>query len=47
MITAYGTLKGFKVTRMYRKGQFACWYPEEGVRGEVRLINRQFSIYEA
>jgi len=47
MKTAYATLKGFEVMRKFRKGQFACWYPGEGVRGEVRLINRQFSIYEA
>jgi transposase-like protein len=45
MKTAYTTLKGFEVMRMFRKGQFACWYPGEGVIGEVRLINRQFGIY--
>ncbi len=47
MKTAYATLKGFEVMRMFRKGQFAGWYPGEGVRGEVRLINRQFGIYGA
>jgi hypothetical protein len=30
---------------MFRKGQFACWYPGEGVKGEIRLINKEFSIY--
>ena len=47
MKSAYATLKGFEVMRMFRKGQFACWYPDEGVMGEVRLINRQFGIYGA
>jgi hypothetical protein len=32
MKTAYATLKGFEVMRMFRKGEFACWYPGEGVR---------------
>jgi transposase-like protein len=25
----------------------SIWYPDEGVMGEVRLINRQFGIYGA
>jgi len=45
MKTAYSTLRGLEVMRMFRMGQFACWYPGEGVRGEVRLVNRQFGIY--
>jgi transposase-like protein len=32
MKTAYATLKGFEVMRMFRKGHFACWYPGEDVR---------------
>ena len=47
MKSAFATLKGFEVMRMFRKGQIACWYPDEGVMGEVRLINRQFGIYGA
>ncbi len=47
MKSAYATLKGFEVVRVFRRGQFAGWYPGEGVRGEVRLINRQFGIYGA
>ncbi len=31
MKTAYATLKGFEVMRMFRKGQFAGWYPGEDV----------------
>jgi IS6 family transposase len=45
MKTAYATPKGFEVMRMFRKEQFACWYPGEGVKGEIRLINKEFSIY--
>jgi hypothetical protein len=47
MKSAYATLKGFEVMRMFRKGQFAAWYLGEGVMGEVRFINRQFGIYGA
>jgi transposase, IS6 family len=49
MKTAYATLKGFEVMRMFKKRQFDCWYPAHGgatgVAGEVRLINHQFGIY--
>ena len=48
MKTAYATLKGFEVMRMFRKGQFNGWYRahgDEGVTGEIRLINRQFGVY--
>ena len=31
MKTAYATLKGFEVMLMFRKGQFAGWYPGEDV----------------
>ncbi len=47
MKSAYATLKGFEMMRMFRKGQFARWYPDQGVMGEVRPINRQFGIYGA
>jgi transposase, IS6 family len=46
MKTAYATLKGFEVMRMFRKGQFDAWFQgAEGITGEIRLINRQFGIY--
>jgi len=35
---AYATIKGFEVMRALRKGQ-------EGIMGEVRLIEKQFGIY--
>jgi transposase-like protein len=50
MTTAYATLKGFEVMRMFKKRQFAAWYSSfgldvKGVTGEIRLINQQFGIY--
>ena len=45
MKTAYATIKGFEVMRMFKKGQFNAWVSEESVLGEIRLINRQFDVY--
>jgi transposase, IS6 family len=45
MKTAYATLKGFEVMNALRKGQAAPWRYDDGVMGEVRLINRQFGLY--
>jgi transposase-like protein len=45
MKTAYATLKGFEVMNALRKGQAVLWRYNDGVMGEVRLLNRQFSIY--
>ena len=45
MKTAYATLKGFEVMRMFRKRQFDPWLKERNVRGEIRLINEAFNIY--
>lgn len=44
--TAFATIKGFEVMRMFRKGQFNKWIWEENdLLGEIRLINNQFGIY--
>ncbi|MBW8308718.1 MAG: transposase [Candidatus Paracaedibacteraceae bacterium] len=43
--TPYAALKGFKLMRMFKKGQLHLWYYEQGILGEVRLIERQFGIY--
>lgn len=43
--SAYATIKGFEVMRMFRKGQMNIWLQGKGVIGEVRLINNQFGIY--
>lgn len=46
MRTAYATIKGFEVMRMFRKGQFDAWFRgDPPLMGEIRLINRQFGIY--
>ena len=44
MKTANATLKGFEVMRALKKGQAALWQYQEGVRGEVRLVERAFGI---
>ena len=45
MKTAYATIKGFEVMRMFRKGQMNAWLYGQGLIGEIRLIERQFGIY--
>jgi IS6 family transposase len=44
MKTAYATIKGFEVMRMFKKGRFDFWLKETGVKGEVMFINRLFDI---
>ena len=43
MKTAYATIKGFEVMRMFKKGQFKIWI--YGTRNEILFINKQFSLY--
>jgi len=45
MKTAYATIKGFEVMRMFKKGQLDRWKYGQGLKGEIRLINEQFGIY--
>jgi len=45
MKTAYATIKGFEVMRMFKKRQFIPWMYDKNVVGEVRLINEMFEIY--
>ena len=40
--TAYATIKGFEVMRMFRKGQMDLWCYGQGIAGEVRLVQSQF-----
>ena len=47
MKTAYATIKGFEVMRMFRKGQMNAWISDQGLIGEIRLIDSQFGIYTA
>jgi len=43
--TAYATIKGFEVMRMFKKGQMDLWKYGQGLKGEICLVNRQFSVY--
>ncbi|HRB28863.1 MAG TPA: IS6 family transposase [Nitrosomonas sp.] len=45
MKTAYATIKGFELMRMFKKGQREIWKYGRGLTGEIRLIERQFGIY--
>ena len=45
MKTAYATLKGFEVMHALKKGQAKPWQYQDGIMGEVRLIERNFEIY--
>ena len=47
MKTAYATIKGFEVMRMFRKGQMNAWISDQGLIGEIRLIEKQFESYTA
>jgi transposase-like protein len=43
--TAYATIKGFELMRMFKKGQLDIWKLGQGLTGEIWLIERQFGIY--
>ena len=45
--TAYATIKGFEVMRAFKKGQMDIWKYDQGVIGEIRLIERQFGVYSS
>jgi transposase, IS6 family len=45
MKTAYATIKGFEVMRMFKKGQFAPWIDAIGGGTEAHFINRLFGLY--
>ncbi len=45
--TAYATIKGFELMHMFRKGQMDAWKYGQGLIGEIRLIERQFNVYNA
>ncbi len=44
MKSAYATIKGFEVMRALKKGQARPWRYQEGIMGEVRLIERNFGL---
>lgn len=43
MKTAYATIRGFEIMRMFKKGQFNVWM--YGNRNEVSFINQLFGVY--
>jgi transposase, IS6 family len=45
MKTAYATIKGFEVMRMFKKGQFSLWIEAVGGGNEARFIDRLFGLY--
>ncbi len=45
MKTAYATIKGFEVMRMFKKGQFDLWKYGQGLQGETRLITNNLLDY--
>ena len=47
MKTAFATIKGFEIMRMFKKGQLDMWKYGQGLIGEIRLIERQFGVYSA
>lgn len=44
MKTAYAIIKGFEVMRMFKKDQLDIWKYDQGVMGEIRLVNQPFGI---
>jgi hypothetical protein len=44
MKTAYATIKGFEVMRMFKKGQFTPWIEATAGGTEAHFINRLFGI---
>jgi len=45
MKTAYATIKGFEVMRIFKKGQMRVWQQLPGIKGEVWLVEKQFGIH--
>jgi transposase-like protein len=48
MKTAFATLRGFELMRIFRKGQLKSWHTcscSPGTQAEICLINKQFGIY--
>ena len=38
MKSAYATIKGFELMRMFKKGQFSAFQYNQGTKGEIQLI---------
>lgn len=44
MKTAYATIKGFEAMRSLKKGQGSAYRIQDGITGEVRLVERCFNL---
>jgi IS6 family transposase len=45
MKTAYATIKGFEIMRMFKKGKFDLWKYGQGINGEIRIITDNLLTY--
>jgi len=45
MKTAYATIKGFEIMRMFKKGRFDLWKYGQGIQGEIRIITDNLLAY--
>jgi transposase-like protein len=45
MKTAYATIKGFELMRMFKKGKFELWKYGQGIKGEIRIITDNLLAY--
>lgn len=45
MKTAYATIKGFELMRMFKKGRFDLWKYEQGVRGEIQIVTNSLLAF--
>ncbi len=45
MKTAYATIKGFEIMRMFKKGRFELWKYGQGIHGEIRIITENLLAF--
>ncbi|MDF2966147.1 MAG: hypothetical protein K0Q51_1535 [Rickettsiaceae bacterium] len=45
MKTAYATIKGFELMRMFKKGKFELWKYGQGIKGEILIITDNLIAY--
>jgi transposase-like protein len=45
MKSAYATIKGFEIMRIFKKGQMDIWKYGQGIKGEIRIITDNLLAY--
>lgn len=45
MKTAYATIKGFELMRMFKKGKFELWKYGQGIQGEINIITHNLLAF--